>query len=327
LILKTLPTPGLARGFTLVEMLAAITVLLILTGILFSMMGMAFRVTDSSIRSGDSSTEAREVLDRIGEDVSGMLIQRDVDQSFSNVPGNDEMFFYSQTAGYFDGTSTATQQSPVSLVGYRISTTANASLPPQLERVTQGLTWTGTGGLPFLVFPVYVPGTPANPVTTLPAATAGTIPVAWSSVVTDHDTAPSFWHVIGSQVFRLEICYQLRNGTFTLTPPSPSNPPAVSATVTPGSINDTIGLVVAIAMLDAKSRKIVPTASWPHLIAALPDPTATNLGNTPPQLMDSLWNTAINQSSFAATANLPAAAASQVRVYQRYYPLNAPQAH
>ena len=328
LILKTLAVRASFRsGFTLTEMLTTIAVLLILMAIIFSMMGLTFRLTDSTTRGGDSSTEARQVLDRIGEDVAGMLIRPDVDQYYLNAPGNDQMFFYSETAGYFDGTSTPPQQSPLSLVGYRISTSANPSLPPVLERITQGLTWAGANALPFLVFP------PRTSVIQNVSATAGIIPTQWSSIVNDGDTAASFWHTIGGQVFRLEICYQLRDGTFTLTAPTPSKPPALStATTTPtpvvaGSINDTVGLVVAIAVIDSKSRKIIPTTSWTSLIAALPDPSASDLSANPAVLMDSTWNAKINSPGFAQTAGIPVTAATQVRIYQRYYPLNAPLAH
>jgi hypothetical protein len=43
--------------------------------------------------------------------------------------------------------------------------------------------------------------------------------------------------------------------------------------------------------------------------------------------MDSSWKAKLNQPTFAATAELPMAAASQVRVFQRYYCLGAPAAH
>jgi prepilin-type N-terminal cleavage/methylation domain-containing protein len=317
-------------AFTLVEMMTAIAILAILTAIIFSIMGMALRVTDSTTRGGDTAIEARQVLDRIGQDISGMLIRPDVDQYYVKAVGNDQMFFYSQTAGYFDSTTPFDQESPVSLVGYRISWSVNTTTPPVLQRLAQGLNWSGAKALTFLTFPppAFPPRVPSSPAYT---ASSGTIPVQWNSLVTDPDTAPSFWSTTGSQVFRLEIVYQLRDGTFTLTPPTPATPPAITTTTTqplppvPGSINDTVGIVVAIAVLDNKSRQIVPAASWGQLISALHDPVASDLTASPAVLMDSTWNTALNQPSFAATEGIPVTAASQIRVYQRYYPLNAPK--
>jgi prepilin-type N-terminal cleavage/methylation domain-containing protein len=313
-------------GFSLIEVLVGIVVLLILMALIASMMGTATRLTDTTNRNIDATSEAEEVLDRIGQDMAGMVIRSDIDQYFINSSGNDQMFVYSQTPGYFDSSTATPQQSPVSLIGYRISTSANPSIAPALERVAQGLTWSGTDNFPFLIFP------PRTSVTQSLKATSGTIPLQWGGIVNDPDTNPSFWHIVGSQIFRLEICYQLRDGTFTITPPTPSSPPPASTGTSsplapvPGSVNDTAGLVVAIAVLDNKSRQIVPAASWKTLIAALPDLTQSDLSATPVRLMESSWKTKLSQPSFAATAGLPVTAAGQVRVFQRYYSFSIPTA-
>lgn len=327
------PVTSSKSAFTLVELMTAIVILAILMATIFSIMGMTLRLTDSTTRGGDTGIEARQVLDRIGEDFSGMLIRPDIDQYYEKVAGNDQMFFYSQTAGYFTTTTPFNQESPVSLVGYRISSSVNTTTPPVLQRLAQGLNWSGANALTLLTFP---PTTlpPRTPSSSAYKATFGMIPVQWNSLVTDTDTTPSFWSTIGSQVFRLEIVYQLRDGTFTLIPPTPAIPPAIStATTQPlppvaGSINDTVGIVVAIAVLDNKSRQIVPAASWSQLISVLRDPTTSDLTSspaTPAVLMDSTWNTALNQPSFPTTAGIPVTAASHIRVYQRYYPLNLPK--
>ena len=313
-------------GFSLIEILVGMLVLLILMALVASMMGTASRLTDTTNRNIDATSEAEEVLDRIGQDMAGMVIRPDIDQYFLNSPANDEMFVYSQTPGYFDSSTAAAQQSSVSLIGYRISTSANPSLTPALERVAQGLTWSGADNFPFLIFP------PRKSVTQSLTATSGTIPLQWGGVVNDADTTPSFWHTVGSQVFRLEICYQLRDGSYTLTPPTPSAPPPASTGTSspiapvPGSINDTTGLVVAIAVLDSKSRQIVPAANWKTLIAALPDVTQNDLSSAPAQLMESSWKAKLNQPAFVATAGVPLAAAAQIHVFQRYYALDPPEA-
>jgi hypothetical protein len=289
-----------------------------------SITGTVARLTETTNRNIDAPSEAEQVLDRIGQDVAGMVVRSDIDEYFVSSPGNDQMFVYSQTPGYFDNSTPTPQQSPLSLIGYRISTSANPSLAPALERVAQGLTWSSTDNLPFLVFP------PRTSATQDLTATFGTIPLQFGGIVHDPDTTPSFWHTVGSQIFRLEICYQLRDGTFTLTPPTPSAPPPASTASSsptppvPGSLNDTTGLVVAIAVLDSKSRQIVPAASWKTLIAALPDLTQSDLNSTPVRLMESSWKTILNQPTFATTAGLPVTAANQVRVFQRYYSLEPP---
>lgn len=321
------------RAFTLVEMVAAVAVLTLLLALILSIVDSASKVADTAFRGGDSSEEATQILDRISADVAGMLIRPDVDQYYLNQAGNDEMFFYSQTPGYFGSTTGSTAESPVSLIGYRISTTANPALPPKLERLVQGMTWDGqASALPFLTFPAATTANPTSP----PSANAGTIPVEWSSAVTDADANPdtttSYWHTVGPQVFRFEIVYQLRNGSLTLTAPTPSAPPAQSTSSTQpappvaGSINDTTGIIVAIALLDTKSRQIVSQKSWQGMINALKDPTSQDLGTNPPTLMNTTWNSALQAPGFAQSVGIPQTAASQIVVYQRFYPLNAPVA-
>jgi len=61
----------------------------------------------------------------------------------SSAGENDKMFFYSQQTGFFNSSTTTiinyylTNQSPVSLVGYRINTTDNPSGLPSLERLSR----------------------------------------------------------------------------------------------------------------------------------------------------------------------------------------------
>ncbi len=333
-------------SFTLVEMLTAIAVLSILMVIIFSIVGSALRLSDSTGRSADSAIEARQVLDRIGADITGMLNRPDVDQFYYTGPGvgNDKMFFYSQQAGYFPTTDTATiayyaaNQSPFSLVGYRINTTDAPAGLPKLERLARGLTVDADGApngaatspMQYLTFNARTSAT--GPVT-LTTATGGngSITNQWGTSGTYPDVgsspydngASTYYGTIGSQVFRFKICFQLANGTFSSYPGYTN-----SAPVYPASIKNTVAIVVAIAVLDSRSRKLVPASSWATLrnSTTLPDPQPTDLNNSPPHLMDYLWNNALQQSSFATTAQIPAIAAAKIKVYQRYYYLNAPKA-
>lgn len=316
------------HGFSLTEMMVAIAVLLIVMAIIFGVMNMAFRLGDTTRRKVDISIEGRQVLDRIGQDVAGVVSRPDVDQYYE-MPDpsgrNDQMFFYSMGAG----PSSTNQQGPISLIGYRISSSANSSLTPELERVVQGVTWSAATQFPFLIFPVRT----STSVLSASTATIGTIPSVWQSVVADKDTSFSPWHTIGKQVFRFEICFQLRDGTFTLTPPTPSISPALPTAGTQppaavaGSVNDAVAVIVAVALLDSNSRQIVPSASWSTLIQKLRYLKPEDLSASPPALMESVWNNAINTADFASTVGIPAAAAAQIRVYQRYYPLNPPMFH
>ncbi len=297
-------------SFTLVEMLTAIAVLALLIVLITQMTNSASSISDLSERHADASGEAAQVLDRIGNDVAAMLLRSDVDVIFNKQTGNDGFYLYSQTPGYFDSSVSSTAQSPVALIGYRITSSDPASPGPVLQRLAYGLSWSGNGAaMAFLTFPA-----PTSVTNTATANSASTIAGQWSSLV---GTAPeytnsssSYYHTIGDQIFRFEIYFQRKNGSYSPTF---------------DTLTNNIALVVAIATLDAKSRKTV--SNFNGLVNALPDPLASDLTNSPtPILLEQRWNDAIQQPSFAQTAGIPASAAAQVRVYQRSYYLNTPYA-
>ena len=357
--MKTHPSSRSRLSFTLVEMLAAMAVFSLLMLLIFSILGSAAALSDSTGRRADTSIEARQVLDRIGADINGMLIRPDVDQLYysglASSSKSDKMFFYTQQTGFFDSAISTADQSPLSLVGYRINTTDNPSGAPMLERLARGLIldlpsdWAdtaqsttidakkSTGALVYLTFPAKTSA--AN----YPAATSGQITTVWGTLEksiyqigatytsatkgdvgtlagTFDDGFSSYYDPIGPQVFRFEVCFQLANGTYSLNPGYTNSIPTASTGLT-----NTVAIVVAVAMLDSKSRKLVTTAAkWNSLIKALPNPTVLQLNSS--QLMDYAWNNAINTGTFSAQAGIPAAAASHVKVYQRYYYLNTPKA-
>ena len=351
--MKTCMASRSRLSFTLVEMLVAIAVLSILLLLIFSIVESSVSLSDSTSRRADSSIEARQVLDRIGADIDNMLIRPDVDQFYYSgsvsgaTPENDKMFFYSQQTGFFDSGISSANQSPVSLIGYRINTTDNAAKVPMLERLAQGLILdyggdsvdasgdlmdpnTTTGPLVYLTFPARTSVTG-----TVTAVANSTIPGAWgpsgplaqqgggtSLVGTspfDNGSSP-YYDAIGPDVFRFEVCFLLQNGTFSLNPGYINSAPVYGT-----SIANTVAIVAAIAILDSKSRKLVPATSWTKLIKALPNPTATGGIVAANALMDTTWNNALNSSTFAATAGIPSAVASHIKVYQRYYYLNTPK--
>jgi type II secretory pathway pseudopilin PulG len=115
-----------SNSFTLVEMLAVVAVLSLLLVLVFSMVDSTSRVLDRSVRNGDASVEARQILDRMGADIEGMVLRPDVDQFFYNGSGNynDAFFFYSQVPGYFPASSSSSTQDSESLIGYRVNPVA-----------------------------------------------------------------------------------------------------------------------------------------------------------------------------------------------------------
>lgn len=88
----------------------------------------------------------------------------------------------------------------------------------------------------------------------------------------------------------------------------------------PIGIQDISAIIVTIAILDANSRNIAPNKS--SMVAALPDPAASDLSASPPVLPAQSWLKVVDSGTFAAASGIPQAAASQVRVYQRYFYIN-----
>jgi hypothetical protein len=94
-------------------------------------------------------------------------------------------------------------------------------------------------------------------------------------------------------------------------------------------LNDVLGIVVALGVLDTTSRKpllaagngAIPTTVGARMVAAFADPQTTDLQSTPPKLMLESWQSALNNASFAANAGIFQTTATQVRIYQRSFSL------
>lgn len=304
-----------APAFTLVELLVAMAVLVILVLLVSQLVNNASITTLNSRKHLDADSEARMVFDRMGYDFARMPKRTDLDYIFfSNQEGNDKMFFYSEAPGY--DTSVAALESTTSLVGYRV----NSSL--QLERLGKALTWDGNasgvnpGGEVFLSYPAGS-NTP-DPSTTLD----GVWPAIIGGAPNYNGVDPNGYHVIADGVFRMEFCFQQKDGAYVL--PTQSHPtPAFNI---PSNVS---AIVVALGILDPTSRVIVSNSNG--LVSALKAPqTGGGAQNNPAlpdtlplsQLMAETWTAAINTPTFAQTTGIPKAAASQIRIYQRTFYLH-----
>jgi len=359
------------RGaFTLVEMLVALTVLTVLILITTEIISNTSRVISSSNKMQSADEQARMTFDRLATDIANLVRRPDLDAIFPKQTGNDQLFFYSEAPAYFDtsntalfpGSSSSDPKNPLSLIGYRV----NSSY--QLERLGLGLTWdAGTASPGAVVFLSYKGGV-IDPLSTLPGAYPNEIGNSPSYYGSD----TTYWQTMAAQVFRLEICFLLDDGTLSTIPmvnPNPNNanpnlpfnnvaasgPPSIatdsSASYSTGSrwfdvadsrgyicLNNTLNaavwqplgardiraIVVAIAVLDEASQKIVTSSQIATLAGMLPDEAGSDLASTPPVLMQQKWEALLQSPSFAASAGIPAQAASFIRVYQRYFYFNAP---
>jgi prepilin-type N-terminal cleavage/methylation domain-containing protein len=276
---------ALQTGFTLIEVLVATSVLTLMVLMITALMDSASLTVTSSGRHIAADEQARQVFDRMQVDFARMLKRNDVYFQFLKQTGNDSFTFYSETPGYFSAGTASAEESNLSLINYQISN--NSSNQPELLRLGEGVQWNN------IVF-----------------SPTGSV------------TPPSSNHILSNSIFRMEsaFLYRTSNTSLEITGTAP----------TAGSgFQNLEAIIVALGVLDSDSQKMVPATAYPTLISALADYSGTQtiqLNPTPPlpspapATIDpilSTWRTAITASNFAQTAGIPAAAARQVRVYQR----------
>ena len=304
--------PHRRGAFTLTELIVAVSVLTLLTGFVAQLVNNATIVTTHSRKHADADNQARMVFERIAGDFARMLKRSDVDYLFCKQTGNDRLFFYGEAPAYYDGgTSSMKPRSSMALLGYRI----NSSY--QIERLGKQLNWGGNtstqpGSIVFLTYPA---PSVANPKPT--PVPASLLENNWPDVIgaaPAYDGVDDDYHVLADQVCRMEFCFQMKDGTYIL------DPAGGSATAI-HSIKDVAAIVVSLVVLDATSQGIVDISK---VSAAFDDPTAADLTASPPVLMGERWRRKLLQAGFAATAGIPQAAASQIRIYERSFPLNRP---
>ena len=345
------------RAFTLVEILLASSVLILLLALVSQLVNNASKATTQSGKRIDADTQARMVFERMAVDFANIIKRTDVDVLFSKATGNDAAFFLSQAPAY-SGTYGGIL-SGAALVGYRVTTgTSGASPAYSLERLGQGLFWSGTSN-----------GTPTVPGSVVfhsgTATATNTLVQNWPAEI---GSAPytagtsSCYHSLGDQVFRIEICFQVKHLTSgTMDGVAYSNyPVAVSNATTiaggipsggsagarwydttnnraylctgtnaggavwqPNGLKDVVSIVATLAILDTNSRKLVSSSAYSNLISSIfTDPADSDLNASPATLPAATWQTNLKNALQNNATGIPGAAASQIRIYQRFFFLN-----
>jgi len=354
-----------SRAFTLVELLVSMAVLVLLITLVMQLVNSATAVTTGSRKQLDTDAQARMIFDRITDDFKKMINRRDVDCLFSRQSvGNDKMFFFSEAPAY-SGTTLASKRSTTALIGYRINSSyqlerlgkvltwdgkgnspggivfltfpaPNASSTPIPSSTLTG-NWTTTIGSA----PTYNNGTDSDyhvlaetayrmefcfQVKDLtdpnaPSAAYSNYPIAYFSPASTNKSSigsgtPSNGKAgdryYDTQANRAYIC---TNGTGT----------GADAVWQLNGMDDVLGVVVTIALLDNGSRQIVKDPGTgtiqktigDKMIAAFANPTDSELQSNPPKLMAETWQAALYNNDFATATGLPRIAASQIRIYQR----------
>lgn len=283
-----LPPSRRRLAFTLVELLVTMALLVLMVVSVAQVVSSTASLTGAVRQTMDAGAEGILVLNRMEADFRGLVLRSDVDYYFRKDVGNDEFAFFTQANGFYpQGVSGTTAQSPLALAGYRIGLTGGAM---RIERLNKALVWNG-------VVPTTTGASGSRDEELLPIVfRPNTIAGKWPNI-TNGGSDPDY-QAVGSQVFRLEVCFLMNDGTVS------SDPPANLATE---GLADVRALVVAIAVLDAKSRVLVPDLTKAAEELIYPDP------DDPTALPAAVWKSRIDGGKMP----MPNVAASQIRVYQR----------
>ena len=327
------------EAFSLVEILVSVAVLTLLLLIVSQLVSHATTLTRTGKKHIDTDTQARVVLDRIATDLQQMLKRTDVDYYIkqpikynghgnghgygrklqTGQQGSDQFAFFSQVSGYYPTTGS---QSPISLVAYRVNEDSTSASYLKLERLGKGLLWNG----------VSTSNNPPNssnytsPMVFLPLLINDRWPAATSGSTADTD-----YELVGPHVFRFEYYYLLKNGSVTDVPWDTTARSAQQTLATPASIGliDVQAIAVAIAVIDPASRSLISDPSLFEIADDMDDfKTAPGRGNGGAKKigdMEVQWNTAVQSIvSSGHTSDghsVPLAAASAIRIYNRYFDL------
>ncbi len=308
-------------GFTLAELLVSVGVLVLLVLLATQLLNSAATITTLGHKRMDADSQARQVLDRMALDFAQMVKRSDVDYGVKSgavaplrsVPqaGNDWIAFYGTLPGYYQTGPSATQNSPVSLVSYRVNS------QNRLERMGKGLVWNAvsTTDTPVLFLPIPLASPLPTPELPSPTPPPPLPTPAWPQT----QNMASDWtdsEVMGPQVFRFEYYYLLKNGGFSDIPwDASSGHNAVDG------MQDVSAIVVDIAVIDPKSRVLLSDTTTPAQIAQVASQLADYDVSTMPNAGDLRRNW---QNALDAITGLPRPALSGIRLYERYFYLSPP---
>ena len=279
------------RGFTLVELLVTMSVLVLLVFLFSHLLNSAATTVTLGHKLVDADSQARQLLDRMAIDFDQMLKRTDVSyyvKTGTAQPGNDQIAFFSAVPGYYPSSGA---QSPLSLVAYRVNNNN------KLERLGKGLVWNGVSATD-------------TPIVFLPLTISAVWPYATNQ---NSDLA---YEVGGPDVFRFEYYYLLNSSPSVGTANQFSAGPWTSTDTF--SVKDVAAIVVTIAVIEPKSKVLLNPADLANLAATLTDYSGSaacpSVDWQSPGELRRQW-----QCTLDSTTGLPRPAISGIRLYERYF--------
>lgn len=294
-------------AFTLVEILIAISVLVILSLLLTRLLNNVAGVTTISGKRIESEGQIRPLFDRMGTDFTQMLKRSDLDfygkgtSTGGVMGGNDRIAFFSTVPGDYPSTGLP---SPFSVIAYKVNSStadANTAVYTRLQRMARGLLMNGDSSANNGASPSITDG---------PVPFGPSISVVWTSV-SSNATTDSKYELVGPQVFRFEYYYLLTNGSVSVTPWDPVLPGHTD----PAGMRDVAAVIAAIATIDPKSRVLLTNSQVATIASTLID---FSPGHQPGWLL-AQWQTALDAPTNASVRSIPHTVLSGIRLYERYF--------
>ena len=270
------------NGFTLLEMMTATAILVLLVALLAPIFSSLSSTASKSGGKLQVDVLARQALDRIGRDLAQMPTREGLDYFLSKQKGNDEFSFFSSVPGILSaaGGTVSDPASGISLVSYRVNNDPLSSNYMKLERLAVAQPFN------FLTFLTYDAAGELVPSTGITQALGV--------------TAEGDYHILCDGVFRFELGFLLKDGSYEPLPmdtaKNPSNPNApgfrewsplphgfARVRVPDGPSNtvfrplgwqDVAAIVVTLAVIDPASSTRATPASLETAASDLPDAVA-----------------------------------------------------
>lgn len=302
------------KGFSLIEILVAMTVLSILALMLSEMTRSTQRTTEQSSRGIDAATQARTLFDRIGEDIANMVVRDDIDYVFQNVDttssyeDTDLLRFVTQLPAPNEVGSANLENynfnRRISLVAYRVGQ----------DSVGRPVVTRGT-------LPIYQPvdplksqadalkhfmginenGTP-NDLTDDTVFPLPTIPADFAPGATFYSNK---YDIVGPGVFRMEVGFQLK-----------STGELAETVTTPVNINDISSIAVSIAVINERNIRIINNPTDLEAVANNFAPFNPSAGDKHPL---EPWVDYMNTNPTTYGGSLRPTVQESIKVYQRFF--------
>jgi competence protein ComGC len=357
---KGFDAPRQVAGFTLVELLVSVFVLAIIIFMVAQLTSSTTAISRTGNKQIDTDTQARAVFDRMALDFAQMLKRTDIDyyvkqrsgynghgnghgwgQGHHGDLGSDQIAFFSQVPGYYPAGYNPGQQSPISLVAYRV-TESNTNDPAygRLVRMAKGLLWNGVDNGNNAPYPiVFSPGQLAD------CGSSGSCPCPaisgpwadpWSAAICNDNhnaSEDADYEVIGPGVFRFEYYYLLKNGRVTDWPWDRWDFPSQVSITSPQQIglSEVESIAVTIAVIDPAGRALIDAVAPDRILdiaadmADFKNARGRGVGGQKIGDLEAQWNgvvQSISQTGRTPSGQaVPPEAAKMIRIYNRYFDL------